>query len=55
MQKLITNILKIMVKIKNHDILNIGMQTMSQKLPVNKSEWIDDTSKFKEDFIKNYN
>ena len=31
------------------------MQTMSQKLPVNKSEWIEDTSKFKEDFIKNYN
>ena len=28
---------------------------MSQKLPVNKSEWIEDTSKFKEDFIKNYN
>ena len=28
---------------------------MSQKLPVNKVEWIEDTSKFKEVFIKNYN
>ena len=27
---------------------------MSQKLPVNKFEWMKDTSKFKEDFIKNY-
>ena len=28
---------------------------MSQKLPVNKFEWIEDTSQFNEDFIKNYN
>ena len=28
---------------------------MSQKLPVNDSEWIKDTSQFNEDFIKNYN
>ena len=28
---------------------------MSQKLPVNKFEWIKDTSPFKEDFINNYN
>ena len=28
---------------------------MSQKLPVNNSEWIKDTSQFNEDFIKNYN
>ena len=27
---------------------------MSQKLPVNKFEWIEDTSQFNEDFIKNY-
>ena len=27
---------------------------MSQKLPVNKFEWIEVTSQFKEDFIKNY-
>ena len=28
---------------------------MSQKLPVNKFEWIEDTSPFNEDFIKNWN
>ena len=28
---------------------------MSQKLPVNKFEWIEVTSQFNEDFIKNYN
>ena len=28
---------------------------MSQKLPVNKLKWIEDTSRFNEDFIKNYN
>ena len=28
---------------------------MPQKLPVNKLEWIEDTSQFNEDFIKNYN
>ena len=27
---------------------------MSQKLPVNKFEWIEDTSQFNEVFIKNY-
>ena len=27
---------------------------MSQKLPVNNFEWMEDTSQFKEDFIKNY-
>ena len=26
-----------------------------EKLPVNKFEWIEDTSQFNEDFIKNYN
>ena len=29
--------------------------TMSQKLPVNKFEWIEDASQFNEDFIKIYN
>ena len=29
--------------------------TISQKLPVNKFEWIKDTSHFNEDLIKNYN
>ena len=28
---------------------------ISQILPVNKFEWIEDTSQFNEDFIKNYN
>ena len=28
---------------------------MSQKLPVNTFEWIEDTSRFNKDFIKNYN
>ena len=28
---------------------------MSQKLPVNNFKWIEDTSQFNEDFIKNYN
>ena len=28
---------------------------MSQKLPVNNFKWIEDTSQFNKDFIKNYN
>ena len=28
---------------------------MSQKLPVNGSKWVDDTSQFNEDFIKSFN
>ena len=28
---------------------------MLQKFPVNNFEWIEDTSQFNEDFIKNYN
>ena len=28
---------------------------MSQKLPVDSLEWVEDTSHFNEDFIKNYN
>ena len=28
---------------------------MSQKLPINKFDWIKDTSQFNEGFIKNYN
>ena len=27
---------------------------MSQKLPVNKFKWIEDTAQFNEDFVKNY-
>ena len=28
---------------------------MLQKLPVNKFEWIENTSQFNKDFLKNYN
>ena len=41
-QKLITNIWKIMIT------------KMSQKLPVNGFNWVENTSQFNEDFIKSY-
>ena len=28
---------------------------MSQRLPVNRCEWVEDNSQFNEDFIENYN
>ena len=34
---------------------NLHGWAMSQKLSVNNFEWINNTSKFNEDFIKNYN
>ena len=34
---------------------NLCGWAMSQNLPVNSFEWIEDTSQFHEDFIKNYN
>ena len=37
------------------DINNLYGWAMSQKLPVNNFECIEDTSQFNEDFIKNYN
>ena len=37
------------------DINHLYGWTLSQKLPVNNFEWIKDTSRFNEDFIKNYN
>ena len=37
------------------DVNNLYGWAMSQKLPVNKFEWIEDTFQFNEDFIKSYN
>ena len=37
------------------DMNNLYVWAKSQKLPVNNFEWIEDTSQFDEDFIKNYN
>ena len=36
------------------DVNNLFGLAMVQKLPVNSFEWIEDTSQFNEDFIKNY-
>ena len=41
--------------LKYWDVNNSYGWAMPQKFPVNKSEWIEDTSSFNEDFIKNYN
>ena len=38
---------------KYWDVNNSYVWEMLQKLPVNKFEWIDDFSKFNEDFTKN--
>ena len=37
------------------DVNNSYGWAMLKKLPVNNFEWIEDTSQFDEDFIKNYN
>ena len=37
------------------DVNNLYCCAMSQKLPVNNFEWIEETSQFNEDFIKSYN
>ena len=41
--------------LKYWDVNNLFGWAISHKLPVNKFEWIGDTSQFNEDFIKNYN
>ena len=41
--------------LKDWDVNNLYGWTMSQKLPVNNFEQIEDTSQFNEDFIKSYN
>ena len=51
MQKIITNILKIMIL----DINNLYGWAISQKLTVKKFKWVEDLSEFDEDFVKGYN
>ena len=61
MQKLIANILKIMIKTKNCQTLkywhvnNLYGWAVSQNLPVKTFKWVEDISEFDESFIKSYN
>ena len=41
--------------LKYCDVNNLYGYVISQKLPVNKFEWIEYTPQFNNDFIKNYN
>ena len=54
MQKLIIDTWKIIIKI-NWDVNNLNEWAMSQKLPVNRFKWGENTSWFSEGFSKNYN
>ena len=40
---------------KNKESSYLKYWDMSQKLPVNDFKWVENTSQFKEDFIKSYN
>ena len=40
---------------KYWDVNNLYGWVRSQKFPVNNFKWIEETSKFNDDFIKNYN
>ena len=61
MQKLIYKYMKDYDKNKESSYIqhwNVNNQydwAMSQKLSVNNFEWIENTSQFNEDFVKNYN
>ena len=61
MQKLIENILKIMIKTKNYQILeywhvnNLYGWAVSQNLPAKIFKWVEDISEFDKSFIKSYN
>ena len=37
------------------DVNNLYGWALPQKLPVNRFEWIEETSQFDEDFLTNYN
>ena len=41
--------------LKYWEVNNLHGWAKSQKLPVNNFEWIEDTSQFNENFIRNYN
>ena len=41
--------------LKYWDVINLYGWAISQKLPVNKFKWIEETSQLNKNFIKNYN